>query len=32
MSFLANEALQTRFVKALNANAEFRTQTQWFDG
>ena len=32
MSFLANEALQTRFVKALNANADFRTQTQWFDG
>ena len=32
MSFLANEALQTRFVKALNANADFRTQTQLFDG
>jgi len=32
MSFLANEALQTRFVKALNANAEFRTQTRLFDG
>ena len=32
MSFLAQEALQTRFVKALNANADFRTQTQLFDG
>ena len=32
MSFLANEALQARFVKALNANADFRLQTQWFDG
>ena len=32
MTFLANEALQTRFVKALNANADFRTQTQLFDG
>ena len=32
MSFLSNAGLQTRFVKALNANAEFRTQTQWFDG
>jgi hypothetical protein len=32
MSFLAHEALQTRFVKALNANADFRTQTQLFDG
>jgi len=32
MSFLANAAFQRRFVKALNANAEFSTQTQWFDG
>ena len=32
MSFLANPALQRRFLKALNANAEFVTQTQWFDG
>lgn len=32
MSFLANPALQRRFVKALNANADFVTQTQWFDG
>ncbi len=32
MSFLANEALQARFVKALNANADFRTQTLMFDG
>jgi len=32
MSFLANSALQRRFVKALNANAEFVTQTTWFDG
>lgn len=32
MSFLANAAFQRRFVKALNANAEFSTQAQWFDG
>ncbi len=32
MSFLANPAFQRRFVKALNANAEFVTQTAWFDG
>lgn len=32
MSFLANPALQRRFVKALNANQEFVTQTTWFDG
>ncbi len=32
MSFLANPALQRRFVKALNTNQEFVTQTTWFDG
>lgn len=32
MSFLANAAFQRRFLKALNANAEFNTQAQWFDG
>ncbi|MGD9603810.1 MAG: hypothetical protein AB7O21_02520 [Gammaproteobacteria bacterium] len=32
MSFIANPTLQTRFVKALNANAAFTEQTRWFDG
>lgn len=32
MSFIANPTLQTRFVKALNANAAFVEQTRWFDG
>jgi hypothetical protein len=32
MSFLANVAFQRRFVTALNANADFATQTRWFDG
>lgn len=32
MSFLANTAFQRRFIKALNANPEFVTQTAWFDG
>ena len=32
MSFIANPTLQTRFVKALNANQVFVEQTRWFDG
>lgn len=32
MSFLANSDLQERFVKALNANANFREQSAVFDG
>lgn len=32
MSFIANSAFQTRFVKALNANPSFVEQARWFDG
>ncbi len=32
MSFLADRAFQERFVSALNANAGFNEQAQWFDG
>ncbi|MBI5616089.1 MAG: hypothetical protein HY943_07370 [Gammaproteobacteria bacterium] len=32
MSFLANAALQKKFVKALNANERFAEQALWFDG
>jgi len=32
MSFLADRAFQERFVSALNANASFNEQAQWFDG
>lgn len=32
MSFLTKAGFPAKFVKALNANAEFTTQTQWFDG
>lgn len=32
MSFIAEPALQGRFVEALNANEAFRTQAQAFDG
>ena len=32
MSFLADRALQDRFVAALNAHPGFNEQAQWFDG
>ena len=32
MSFIADSALQQRFVDALNANTDFTTQAQAFDG
>ena len=32
MSFLAEAAFQERFVNALNAQPNFKEQTQWFDG
>ena len=32
MSFLADRALQERFVSALNAHPGFNEQAQWFDG
>ena len=32
MSFLAERVFQERFVSALNANASFNEQAQWFDG
>lgn len=32
MTFLSKPAFQTRFLKALNANAAFVEQTRWFDG
>jgi hypothetical protein len=32
MSFLADRALQERFVSALNGHPVFNEQAQWFDG